>query len=306
MTRPLITETLTVAGQARRFSLTLPTRRDDPVLPLVVVLHGNMSQAPDEVRAHGGLIMRDSTTFDEQADAWGVAVAYPDGLGGSWADGRGVSAAEAAGADDVAFLRALVEWCAARHGTIADRTIVAGISNGGFMSHRFALEAGDLVAAFAAVAAALPETHVAITPHHAVSALLINGSADPLVSLDGGYSRHRGPNGELRGRILSQRETTAHWIGVNRCTGDETISTTTPSGEANVFGMTRQLVARGVAGTAVATWTIHGGGHTWPGFVPVPEEFTAVVGPTSRNFDTAAEICRFALPALASAADRRL
>jgi polyhydroxybutyrate depolymerase len=59
---------------------------------------------------------------------------------------------------------------AERHGTFPDRTVVAGLSNDAFMSHRLAIEA-----------------------------------------IEGGYSRHLGPNGELRGRVLSLDETTGFW-----------------------------------------------------------------------------------------------
>jgi polyhydroxybutyrate depolymerase len=95
----------------------------------VIVLHGNHADAT-------GQMMRQWTTFDEQADAFGFAVAYPDGIGGCWADGRGVTTADEAGVDDVAFLRAIVDTSAGRHGTHPDRAIVAGVSNGAFMAHR--------------------------------------------------------------------------------------------------------------------------------------------------------------------------
>ncbi len=49
------------------------------------------------------------------------AVAYPDGYRGCWADGRGVTTADEAGVDDVAFLRAIIDWSAERHGTWPDR-----------------------------------------------------------------------------------------------------------------------------------------------------------------------------------------
>jgi hypothetical protein len=55
----------------------------------------------------------------------GFAVAYPDGVGGCWADGHGVTAADEAGVDDVAFLRALVGTSAERYGTfVARRQVV--------------------------------------------------------------------------------------------------------------------------------------------------------------------------------------
>ena len=44
-------------------------------IPLAIVLHGNH---PDDT----GQMMREWTTFDEQAGAFGLAVAYPDGIGG--------------------------------------------------------------------------------------------------------------------------------------------------------------------------------------------------------------------------------
>lgn len=56
--------------------------------------------------------MREWTTFDQHADRWGFAIAYPDGLGGCWADGRGVTSANLAGVDDTAFLRAIIDWSA--------------------------------------------------------------------------------------------------------------------------------------------------------------------------------------------------
>ena len=176
----------------------------------MLVLHGNHPDA-------GGWIMREWTTFDQQADVQGLAVAYPDGYGGCWADGRGVTAADEAGVDDVVFLGAIIGWSAERHGTSGDRAVVAGVSNGAFMAHRMALEAGGQVAVLAAVAGGLPARLRDVPATHAVSAMLIHGTADTISPIAGGYSRHRGPNGELRGRTLSLDETTGFWRAVDRC-----------------------------------------------------------------------------------------
>ncbi|HMH37091.1 MAG TPA: hypothetical protein VK584_09150, partial [Streptosporangiaceae bacterium] len=72
---------LTVGERPRRFALSLPRTGSSGGIPLVIVLHGNHPDAT-------GQMMRDWTTFDEQAGAFGFAVAYPDGIGGCWADGR--------------------------------------------------------------------------------------------------------------------------------------------------------------------------------------------------------------------------
>jgi polyhydroxybutyrate depolymerase len=199
---------LTAGGRVRRFALHPPRSRSSGGTPLVIVLHGNHPDAT-------GLMMRDWTTFDEQADAFGFAVAYPDGVGGCWADGRGVTTADEAGVDDVAFLRALVGTSAERYGTFADRAVVAGVSNGAFMAHRMAIEASDQVAVFGAVAGGLPASLCDTRPAHAVSAVLIHGTADRVSPIEGGYSRHRGTHGELRGRTLSLDETAGFWRAVD-------------------------------------------------------------------------------------------
>lgn len=285
----MVTGELTIGGRARTFTVRPPRSAPDgrPV-PLVLVLHGN---SPDA----GGSLMREWTTFDEQADRWGWAIVYPDGHQGCWADGRGVTTADEAGVDDVAFLRAVVDWAAERHGTSPDRTVVAGISNGAFMAHRLALEASAQVAVLAAVAGGLPAALRDLRPTHAVSAMLIHGTADRITPIDGGYSRRRGPGGELRGRTLSLRETAEHWRAVDRCPpGPRETHTTELSSRAMTDG--------GIGGTQVVAWTVFGGGHSWPGMPGAPGR----TEPISREFDAAEEICRFAEPLLASADARRL
>lgn len=286
MTDDAVNGEVKLGGRARAFTLRLP--HGAPPDALVVLLHGNHPEA-------GGRQMRQWTTFDRQADAWGLAVAYPDGHEGSWADGRGVTRAEEAEVDDVAFLRAVIDWSADRYGTFPDRAIVAGMSNGASMAHRIALEASDQVAVLAAVAGQMPASLVDAAPSHAVSAILIHGTADSRAPIAGGYSRHRGPNGELRGRMLSLDETAVRWRTIDRCPAGpgETQATELSS---------RHTSQAGAGGTRVVAWTVFGGGHTWPG-TPVPPEYAE---PASLEFDAAEEICRLARPLLIPARERRL
>jgi polyhydroxybutyrate depolymerase len=53
----------------------------------------------------------------------------------------------------------------------------------------------------------------------------------------------------------------------------------------------------------VVAWTVYGGGHTWPGASVLPGHAPEE---TTREFDAAEEICRFAEPLLAPADTRRL
>ena len=87
--------------------------------------------------------------------------------------------------DDVAFLRAIIDW-SARHGTTPGRgAVVAGISNGAFMAHRMAHERATWCRSLAAVAGGLPVALRDREPGHAVSAMLIHGTADEVVPIDG-------------------------------------------------------------------------------------------------------------------------
>jgi polyhydroxybutyrate depolymerase len=283
----LVAGELTVGGRARDFTMRLPQSANGDI-PLVLVLHGNHPDA-------GGQIMRDWTTFDKLTEARGFAVAYPDGYGGCWADGRGVTTADEAGVDDVTFLRAVIDWSAERHGTLPDRTVVAGISNGAFMAHRLGLEASDQVAVLAAVAGGLPASLADMQPAHAVSAMLIHGTDDTISPIDGGYSRHRGPNGELRGRTLSLDETAGYWRAVDRCPPGP--------GETHTTEFSSRITSGdGVGGTRVVSWTVFGGGHTWPG----SSAGLGLANSSTQEFDAAEEIWRFAQPLLASTDSRRL
>ncbi|MGH3570342.1 MAG: alpha/beta hydrolase family esterase [Candidatus Dormibacteria bacterium] len=285
----LVAGELKAGGRRRSFTIRRPRAApEDRPMPLVLVLHGNGPTAC-------GQMIRDWTTFDDQSDAWGFAIAYPDGQGGSWADGRGVTRADAAGVDDVEFLRAVIDWSAHRCGTAPDRTVASGMSNGAFMAHRLALEASDQVAVLAAVLGGLPMNLDDVEPTHAVSAMLIHGTADMITPIGRGFSRHRGPGGRRRGGTLSLEETADRWRAVNRCpSGADETRTTEFSSHTRTTG--------GVGGTQVVAWTVFGGGHNWPG-APVTPEWDE---PTTQEFDGAEEICRFADALLAPAADRRL
>ncbi|MFI1920370.1 alpha/beta hydrolase family esterase [Nocardia sp. NPDC020380] len=295
---------LQVDGRRRSFVLQLPVV-SRAGLPLLLVLHGRRSPVVAPIQRFAESVARRMNGFGACVDRYGIAVAYPEALDGAWADGCGVTTADLRGVNDTAFLLAVAEWCAEHHGTGRDGLLLAGMSNGAFMAHRAALEASESIAAFGAIAGGLPADLADHHPTHAVSALLINGTEDRAVPITGGYSRRRGPNGELRGRTLSLAETARRWAEIDRCTTDEAIDER-PSGLGpNDLAITRRTAAEGVGGTRVETWTINGMGHTWPG-ARSPRILEPLEGKTPQNIDAAEELCRFALPLLIPTADRRL
>ena len=119
------------------------------------------------------------TNYNWVADQLGLVVAYPDGVDQTWADGRGASAADRRGVDDVGFLVALVDRLSHDYGIPPGRVLVTGISAGAFMANRLACDRADVVSAVAPVAGTLG-TGVPCAPSRPVA--VWNRMAPPIPS----------------------------------------------------------------------------------------------------------------------------
>ena len=135
-------------GIKHNFILDLPERSEG--IPLVIMLPGYGNTAES---------FRDTTHFEEDANAHGYAVAYVTGAKNpndpissvGWNSGIGGE-----GNDDVAFLVSLVKYLQKEYSFDAGRTFAVGFSNGAFMVHRLAMEAGDVFSACVSVAGLMP------------------------------------------------------------------------------------------------------------------------------------------------------
>lgn len=267
--------------------------------PLLLVLHGRRITGAD---------MRRWTGFDALADRHGFVVAYPEGVRRSWNDGRGNTPAAWERVDDVAFIGRLIDHLVRKAGVDPVRVGVAGLSNGGSMCHRLALELGDRVAAIAAVAGLMPANLASVAPDYAVSVLLIHGTADPYQPIDGSRSRGlyarlvaRLLRGQRRGGPLLSLEATAErWQAIDHCRGEARRAVLPAAGD-DPTRIERVQSGQGHAETAVECWLVHGGGHTWPGG---PRLVT--LGRTTKRFNASATIWEFVSQHFAPAAARRL
>src|SRR5207248_1712283 len=102
-----------------------------------------------------GRMMRWFTGLDRKADREGFIVVYPDGTGsGSFLTWNAGALFRLAGnrADDIAFLRELLDDLGKVVNVDPKRVFATGMSNGGMMCYRLAAEMSDRIAAIAPVA----------------------------------------------------------------------------------------------------------------------------------------------------------
>lgn len=163
--------------------LHLPTKASDTAkAPLLVLLHGYGS-SPDEIRSG------DWPAFAERNGiAWTAPAGPLDSKGlRFWNSGPSCCNFDGRAVDHVAALRELVERALASAPVDAARVFVAGFSNGGFMAHRLACDAPDLIRGIVSVAGAGPLESVTCRPASKLRVLQVHGDADDIVTYGGGH-----------------------------------------------------------------------------------------------------------------------
>ncbi len=163
------TLTVTVGDKERTFLLHVPASFDPArSMPAVVALH---------YRPGSGTAMRALTGLDAKADAEGFLVAYPEGVGGQF-NAFGCCGAQ----DDVGFVKAVAGQLVERWHADPERVFLAGISNGGDLSFRTAVEAPGVFAAIGVVSGGFAggRTEAAdYRPTAPVSVVTLIGADDP-------------------------------------------------------------------------------------------------------------------------------
>lgn len=242
--------TLDVDGVARAYRLYVP-RALPAHAPLVVVLHGS-GESGAQIRRETGY------GFDRLADAHGFAVVYPDARSFDWNDcsRAGDFVADGREVDDVGFLRALVDRLASERDVGRDDVFATGVSAGGFMALRLAIEAPTRFRAVAAVSANVPvPDNFKCRASPGTSLLLMNGTKDPLVPYDGGEVSLLGLFYKT-GAVLSSPASAGYLAALNGLTETSVDDRSSADTERRRW--------RGRTGVEVDLVTIVGGGHGMP------------------------------------------
>ncbi|MGI4846348.1 MAG: alpha/beta hydrolase family esterase [Janthinobacterium lividum] len=168
---------------ARRYLVAAPPGTASGGRPLVVVLHGAGASAAQVL----GQAFPPSplSVLLEIAAREDCVVIAPDAGKDGWSDCF-ASDARVAKKDDVGFIDALIEHAIAHHDVAPDRVYLIGVSRGGWMAYRAAVEIPHRLAAFSVVLSGMAPPGRSREPATALPALVFGCTADPLIRYHGG------------------------------------------------------------------------------------------------------------------------
>ncbi len=278
-----ITDSIFFQGYYRTFITHIPpnyTGTDS--VPLVFVLHGGGGTA-------NGMIS--FSEFDLVSDTAVFIAVFPQGVveassgGYTWADGRGTPA-DTAGIDDVGFISALIDHINSNYEINNSKVYACGMSNGGFMSQRLAVDLNNRIAAVASVGSTIDSSQVfTYQPTLPVPVMLINGVDDPFVPFNGG------PVNGSQGYAISSFELFNFWFQKNNCTGliDSIQLPDVVTAESSTI--TKYYNHNCNCNSQIVLYKVNGGGHTWPG---VPNFlYELIAGQTNEDIHASVEIWEF-------------
>ena len=258
----LCNEGISTPSGHRTYVVTRPDA-PRPGAPLVILLHGNSGSARQVM---GQTFVRSPLSlWLSIADREGLVVAALDGARGyerqqGWNDGR-PGAVGNPDTNDVDFVDRLIGALHQQYGIDKQRVYLMGMSNGGLMTFRLALELQNRPAAIAAVCASMPGEVRPALPSKPLPVLMIAGTADPIMPYVGG---HVSFNGRPRGATLGFKETVEFWKTTNGLSGDPVVRDIPARRRVN--NGTRVISKTwGQPGQAlVRLLRVEGGGHTEP------------------------------------------
>ena len=267
--------TISFGGMTRAYLLHVPASFQAGSSALVIALHGSQGS---------GLRLMQTSGLNNESDQKGFAVAYPYAL---VSPGAGFTewneffnhSFGSNPPDDVGFIRALILSLQSQLNPDPKKIFATGLSNGGFMAHRVAVQLSDLVAAVGVVEGTVisPGSVADVpAPLAPISVLILHGDQDPVVPCCSAPP------------VASQEETFNYWTGASAdaCT---TVDTPQPICDSQGSPVAIEKDATSCRdNTEVKYYRLEGGVHLWytvpmniAGQSPYNPDFNATTGVTT-------------------------
>ena len=286
-------KTMIYDGLERRYAVYVPGNvQTSP--PIVFVLHGG-----------GGNIdfMTGNTSkkspyklWMDVADENGFIVVYPQATDNdngkpTWNDCRQDCQINS-GADDEGFMLALIDTMVYSYNADTTRIYFTGMSNGGFMSLRMAVQHPEKLAAVAPVCASLPAISKCKEPSEPLPIMFINGTEDPLLPYDGGTIGN--PPNETHGTAMPVEDAVNLWIKLDSCSTDYTYYEFPDLDTKDKSTVVKYVYPGGKNNTEVVFYKVIGGGHAIPS---IAEQYSWIwetyVGKQNHDIEAVYEIWNF-------------
>jgi len=257
-------QSFTFEGKSRTYQLYVPAAYNGTSrVPLVFNFHGFGSDAVEQM-AYGN--------FKPEADQHDFLIVAPDGQ--VTAAGRHYNLTGEKGLqNDVTMVGSLLDHLEATLCVDPSRVYATGMSDGGAMTSVLACVDSDKFAAFAPVAVIV---YCGSPKSRPVALEAFDGTADPIVPFYGGAVHCCG------GAVLGSKPVAmANWAAHDHCHKQYTDT---------VLGtqVVRRRWSGCVSSSATVFYIIEGGGHTWPGSIPIPS-----LGLTTTQINASATIWKF-------------
>jgi polyhydroxybutyrate depolymerase len=272
--------TLTHQGAARTATIHEPRGLPPGPSPVVIGLYG---------RGQGIDRFRNRLHLDATADRGGFRAVYPDAIEKEWSYGRPIVRSmpivNGQSADDLGFIRLLIDNLVETKRADPKRIYVTGLSRGGLMTFTVACALADRIAAAAPLIAGMTEyQRDACRPAKAM----------PIIAVDGTNDRDLFYDGELAtlGRLLSVPETMEYWREKNGCTRQarKKVQHRDPSDPTRIWQIDWTDCS---SGAPLRLYRVNGGGHQVPSLSPNSEVNFKHFGKRNHDIETADEIWSF-------------
>ncbi len=277
-----------IAGKKRSYHIYVPDNSKNR--PLVVLLHGNRGSANQVIGK--SIVKSPQKIWLDLAEEHKFIVVVPNGSRGperhrGWNDCR-TDAVGNPDSNDVLFIKLLLEKVKDKYDHDPKKVYIAGISNGGIMANRLAMEIPNDITAFASVVSSMAVNSSCLDSNIPVSALYMNGTTDPILPYDGGHIASK------RGEVKSTDQCINYWIARNNTSN---IAVETALDNKNMEDQSKAikyLYKNGTNNTEVALYKIINGGHTEPSLEKHYRKlYKKIVGNQNKDFEMASEIWSF-------------
>jgi polyhydroxybutyrate depolymerase len=199
-------------GITRYFDLFIPKNlKTNP--ELVIQLHGGTQSKDDLHKQNAGA----SKYWKEVSEENSFLLILPNGIDTktgntksgklNWNDCR-IHLKEIQ-ADDVGFISKIIDWSVLNYQVNDKKVFVTGVSNGGLMCYRLALEIPQKITAIAAFNANLYKESECKNTNIPIPVMIVNGTEDEFMPFYGGKTKFRNEE------ALSSQETVNFWIKNN-------------------------------------------------------------------------------------------